>query len=215
MALACPRCGRELPAEALESQGAACSSCQTHVEAAVFPALFRRAAASIYEPVVSGEAACFFHADRIAVSSCARCGRFLCALCRICWADGEDVCTACLEIASRPQPPGSAPPPSRTGFNASPAAQPAALASSRFHYDSLALALSTLPVLTWVFSLITAPLALGFALFTWRRESSIVPRTKLRFVAAILCSLLTIAGWAVFWIYMARRPVHSAPPQFP
>jgi hypothetical protein len=203
----CPRCGRDLPAGAFEPGGASCSSCQTYVEAAVFPALFRKAASSLYEPVVSDEAACFFHADRIAVSSCARCGRFLCALCRISWADGEEVCTACLEIATQSKTPGLSPP--------QPDAQPSALASSRFHYDSLALAIATVPVLTWVFSLLTAPLALGFALFTWRRQSSIVPRTKLRFIAAILCSLLTIAGWVVFWIYIARRAAHPASPQFP
>lgn len=203
LALACPRCGRELPVQALQPVGTSCPSCETHVEAAAFPALFRPAPNSAYQPVVSGEAACFFHSHRVAVSSCSRCGRFLCALCRISWA-GADICTACLEIASKPASANIQRP-------VNPYSQPAALASSRFHYDSLALAISTLPVLTWIFSLLTAPLALGFALFTWRRESSIVPRSKLRVVAAILFSLLTIAGWIVFWFYLARRGTHQIP----
>ncbi|MBV9762661.1 MAG: hypothetical protein JO340_19025 [Acidobacteriaceae bacterium] len=204
IALPCPRCGSELPPEAFAPAGASCPSCQTPVEAAAFPALFRAATASVYEPIVSGEAACFFHPDRIAVSSCARCGRFLCALCQIRWTAGEDVCTACLEIAGRSQ-----------SAALSPAPPASALLSSRFHYDSLALALATVPVLTWIFSMITAPLALGYALVTFRRQSSIVPRTKIRLLAAIFCSLLTIAGWAVFWTYVARRGIHSAPPPFP
>ncbi|HEX3682939.1 MAG TPA: hypothetical protein VHU83_10395 [Bryobacteraceae bacterium] len=142
------------------------------------------------ERVVSGEAACFFHPDRIAAFPCARCGRFLCALCRISWA-GENICTACVEALYKTD-------------------QGRALASSRFHFDSLALTVATLPILTWIFSLLTAPLALGFALFTWRRECSIVPRSKIRFVAAILFSMLTIAGWVVFWAYVIRRSLHTA-----
>lgn len=178
-AFRCPRCGRELPGEALQPRGATCAGCEAHVEAIVFPALYRREESSAWEPVVSGEAGCFFHPERIAAASCARCGRFLCPLCRISWV-GESVCTACLEAADRPG-------------NAS------ALASGRFHFDSLALVLSTLPILTWFFSLLTAPFALGLALFTWRRECSIVPRSKIRFIAAILFSLLTMAGWIAFF----------------
>jgi hypothetical protein len=187
-ALACPRCGGKLPMEVLEPQGSECSGCETHVEAAVFPALLRADESSRREPVVSDEAACFFHYQSVAMFSCNRCGRFLCALCRVMWA-GENVCTACLEATTKDD-------------------QARAVASSRFHFDSLALALATLPVLTWIFSLVTAPLALGFALVTWRRECSIVPRSKLRFVAAVLLSVLTIASWIVFWIYVARRGVH-------
>jgi len=188
--LQCPRCGGELPVEALDPQGATCADCEAHLEGLAFPALFRSEESSVWEPVLAGEAACFFHPDRVAAVSCSRCGRFLCPFCRIRWA-GEHVCTACLEAANRN---GKA----------------AALASSRFHFDSLALAMSTLPILTWIFSMLTAPFALGFALFTWRRECSIVPRSKLRFLAAVLFSLLTIAGWVAFWIYVARRNGLSA-----
>jgi hypothetical protein len=188
--LACPRCGHELSAEALQPQGGTCSGCEAYLEATVFPALFRAGESSICERVVSGEAACFFHAERIAAFSCARCGRFLCALCRISWA-GENICTACVEALHKTD-------------------QGRALASSRFHFDSLALTIAVLPVLTWIFSLLTAPIALGFALFTWRRECSIVPRSKILFLAAILFSVLTIAGWVVFWAYAIRRTFHSA-----
>src|ERR1700761_6528155 len=184
-ALACPRCSGKLPMEVFQAQGGECSGCGARVEGTVFPALFRAEESSVCEPVVADEAACFFHPNSVAAFSCDRCGRFLCALCRISWAS-ENVCTACLEVASKDD-------------------RARALASSRFHFDSLALALATLPVLTWIFSLVTAPLALGFALVTWRRQCSIVPRSRFRFVAAMLISLLTIAGWIVFWMYVTRR----------
>jgi hypothetical protein len=191
LTLTCPRCGCDLPDEVFQPQGTPCSRCEAHVEGSAFPARFRVHQVSISEPVVAGEGACFFHSERKAAFVCSRCGRFLCALCRISWA-GENVCTACLDRQKLDQAH--------------------ALASSRFHFDSLALALSTLPILTWILSMLTAPLALGFTLFTWRRECSIVPRSKIRFVLAILFSVLIIAGWVVFWIYLARRNAHSAVP---
>lgn len=144
---------------------------------------------AVSEPVVSDEAGCFFHPARVAVFTCSRCGRFLCPLCRISWPGG-DICTACLEAERN--------------------ADGVRFASSRFHFDSLALALSTVPVLTWIFSMFSAPIALGLAVFTWRRECSIAPRSKLRFALAILFSTCTIAGWVIFWMYVALRSPRPA-----
>lgn len=189
-ALSCPRCGHELPLAALQPEGAACSGCEVHVEAVALPALFHSDEFAPWEPVVSGEAGCFFHPDRIAVFTCSRCGRFLCPLCRIVWP-GEDVCAACLEAAKSTTPDGT-------------------FASSRFHFDSLALALSTLPILTWIFSLLSAPVALGLSVFTFRRECSIVPRSKIRFLLAILFSAATIAAWVFFALYLVRRGMRGA-----
>lgn len=186
-ALACPHCGQELPPEAFQPAGADCPACACHVEAALFPALFRAPEISLTEPVISDEAGCFFHPDRVAAFACSRCGRFLCPFCRIGWSDG-DVCASCLEAARKTQPDS--------------------FASSRFHFDSAALALSTLPILTWIFSLFTAPVALGFAIFTFRRQCSIAPRSKIRFVLAMLFSALTIAGWVLFFVYVSLRPPH-------
>jgi hypothetical protein len=190
--LPCPRCSRELPEQVFEREGAVCAGCEAYVEAAVFPALLRGAEPAIWEPVVAGEAACFFHSDRVAAFTCSRCGRFLCPLCRIPWPDG-DVCTACLEVERKEQR-------ART------------FASVRIHFDSLALAFSTLPILTWIFSLLSAPIALGFAVFTFRRECSIAPRSKIRFVLAILFSTLTIAGWVVLFVYLGLRNSRSPTP---
>ena len=134
-------------------------------------------------PVVAGEAGCFFHPDRIAVFACSCCGRFLCQLCRIEWPGGE-ICVACLEATRTAQ-------------------DERALPSSRFHFDSLALALSTFPLLLWVLSILTAPVALGFSIFTLRRECSIVQRSKIRFLLAMLLSLLTLAGWTLFFLSLS------------
>ena len=142
--------------------------------------------------VVAEEAGCFFHPLRVAIHTCSRCGRFLCPLCRISWT-GEDLCVPCVEFASRGNDSDQ-------------------FASSRFHFDSLALALSTLGILTGFFSLVTAPLALGLSLFTFRKQSSVVPRSRIRFFVAIFFSLATITGWIILLTYAFRRAGQIALP---
>ncbi|HWF46066.1 MAG TPA: hypothetical protein VG168_03590 [Bryobacteraceae bacterium] len=72
-------------------------------------------------------------------------------------------------------------------------------------YDSLALAISTVPIVTVFLTLFTAPLALGIALFTFRKQCSVAPRSKVRFVAAIVISLAQISAWIVFFLYSFRQ----------
>ena len=117
--------------------------------------------------------------DRVAAVSCSNCGRFLCSFCRIEWS-GEDLCVTCVEALRQPD-------------------KSVALESSRFHFDSLALALAIVPSLLVFPSLFTAPLALGLALVTIRRSCSITPRSKWRFVVAMLVSLAVIGAWA--WLF--------------
>lgn len=176
----CPVCGL-LQSSETRQDSVACGRCESEISIELFPAFFRAEEAVHHQPVVADEASCFFHADRVAEFTCGRCGRFLCSLCRISWPS-ENLCPTCLEAVN-------------SGGRA------AQLASSRFHYDSLALALSTLPVLTGIISIITAPFALGFALFTFNRECSVAPRTKTRQLLAILFSIATIAAWVAFFVY--------------
>jgi hypothetical protein len=177
----CPRCERELPEQAAETGEARCFHCESPVEATVFPAALRKTAVLADQAVVSGEASCFFHNERVAAAACSNCGRFLCQLCRIEWS-GKDLCVTCVEAMRQPD-------------------KTVVLASSRFHFDSLALGLATVPTLLVFPSLVTAPLALGLALVTVRRSCSITPRSKWRFVVAIMVSLAIIGGWAWLLIY--------------
>jgi hypothetical protein len=179
----CPACGFVLVDEPNRNP-IGCRRCDSEIAVELFPAFYRAGESVRHQAIVSDEASCFFHADRVAAFLCSRCGRFLCGLCRIEWA-GEDLCPACLEAAN-------------SGERARQ------LSSGRFHFDSLALALSTLPVLGGVVSMVTAPIALGFALFAFNRECSVAPRTKIRFVLAILFSAATIAAWVAFFIYAFR-----------
>ncbi len=181
--VACPCCGYVLAGD--YGGAMVCGTCKSRIETALFPALFRVPESCAQEMVLTDEAACYFHAGRVAAFACSRCGRFLCPLCRIEWS-GQDVCAACLEAASK-------------------WTEGDTLASSRFHFDSLALTVSTAGVLTGFLSILTAPLALGLAVFTFSKECSIAPRSRIRFILAMLFSAATIVGWTVFFVYAFRH----------
>lgn len=182
VAVACPLCGF---VSSGDDAVIVCGNCESRIEATIFPALFRSPESCAQEMVLTDEAACYFHAERVAAFTCTRCGRFLCSLCRIDWS-GEDVCASCLEATTK-------------GTEAH------TLASDRFHFDSLALTLSTAGILSGFLSVLTAPLALGLAIFTFKNDCSIAPRSKIRFILAMLFSAATIVGWTVFWVYAFRH----------
>ncbi len=192
LTFACPSCNFLISDEPFQPNGIVCPRCNSRIEPSLFPALLLQKQSHQHQMVIADEAACYFHADRVATFACSRCGRFLCPLCRIAWP-GEDICAPCLEVATAGK-------------------QATQLASNRFHFDSLALTLSTAPILGGFISILTAPIALGFALFTFRKECSVAPRGKIRFLLAILCSAATIAGWALFFVYVFRRNMISRPP---
>lgn len=179
--ISCPCCAHELPPEAVQPGGAVCYNCEARVEATVFRTAFREHFIPEDLQLESGQASCFFHSYRVAVSPCSHCGRFLCNLCRIDWS-GSPLCITCIETFQK------AP---RSSF----------LSSTRFHYDSLALALATIPSLLIGMSIITAPLALGLVLFTYRRQTSITPRSKWRFLLAGVLAFLQIVGWIWLVVY--------------
>lgn len=74
------------------------------------------------------------------------------------------------------------------------------LENHRTLYDSIALALAIVPLIVWFCTIITAPLAVFFAIRYWKAPSSILGRTKIRMIAVLLLAGLQITGW-VFWIF--------------
>lgn len=77
------------------------------------------------------------------------------------------------------------------------------MVTRRTLYDGVALTLSVAPLLFFFLTIITAPLAIYMSLRNWNRPGSILPRTKIRFVLAIIFSLVQVAGWGFLFIGMA------------
>ncbi len=182
--LQCTKCQTPL-AENQINQGelTRCPGCGVRIIVEVFPALLRRVAPGREGEalLVDSEASCFFHPQKKAVLPCEACGRFLCALCD-CELQGHHYCPSCLE----------------TGRAKGKIKR---LENQRMRYDSIALALAVYPLLIFYFTILTAPIALFVALRYWNAPRSIVYRTKLRLVLAIVFSVLEMGGWGVAAYY--------------
>jgi len=187
-AIACAACSFAVPRELWNrEEGARCPGCGQTLRVVVFPAILHSTLGALPSAVQGeSEASCFYHPQSRAVVPCAQCGRFLCALCDL-DVGGRHVCPRCFEKTENVDP-------------------------QRTMYDSMALAVSTFPALLFWPALIGAPWALFLVLRRWNAPSSIVPRTKIRFVLAALFALAEI-GFFVFVIYMMTQVAMKGPPR--
>jgi hypothetical protein len=153
----------------------------------VFPALFRHITPgqSGETIMVEGESSCFYHPQKKAVLPCQGCGRVVFGLCD-CELNGQHFCPACLE----------------TGKTRGKIKN---LENQRTLYDSIALSLAIYPLLIFYFTLVTAPVALFVAIRYWNAPRSIMHRTKIRYVAAIVLASMQIAGWGVLFVFLSTR----------
>lgn len=186
-AIGCPVCTRALPPDTWNlSYETYCPACRAPITALVFPALLRAGGGALPELVVEGsEATCFYHARKKAVVPCDQCGRFLCSLCQV-ELSGQNWCPSCIEL-HRSQ--GTL----------------VTLDHRRTLYDNMALLLAWGPIVSlvfWFMTILTAPAALFVVFRYWRSPSSLLPRTKVRFVIAGVGALLEIAAW-IFVIFTA------------
>jgi len=191
----CPNCNNPLPQRFFRQPRAEgdCPTCRTNLGVTLFPALFRPAAKIDPQSLLTaeGEATCFEHANKRAIAVCHKCGRFLCALCEVEVA-GQIWCPSCLIPA-----------------NASGPIQ--ALEQRRTLYDSIALALATLPALLLFYpSIFTAPVIIYLAIRYWKKPSSLIPRGKWRFVLALMVAIVEV-GVVAFLIVAAIMLQQSKP----
>ena len=182
----CCRCDAGLPREAIEARyGAICPACTSEVIVRTFPAILAMPEVVSPEAIQAGEgeATCFFHPGKTAAVACSRCGRFLCQLCRVEFR-GEDWCPECLSSGIQKR-------------------RITTLENHRTLYDSVALAIAVFPLLIfWFMTFLSAPVALYVAIRYWNAPLSIVRRTKLRFIVAILLSLAQLVSWALLVAYL-------------
>jgi len=164
-----------------------CPACGVPLQVEVFPALFRRVnpGQSGETIMIEGESSCFYHPQKKAVVPCQGCGRFLCALCD-CELNGQHFCPACLETGKTKGKIKS-------------------LENQRTLYDSIAMSLAIFPLLIFYFTLITAPVALFIVIRYWNAPRSIVRRTKIRYIVAIILASTQIAGWALLFLGLANH----------
>ena len=176
--LRCTKCGTPLPAETFNPVDLMnCPSCGRFLRVEVFPALFREnAVGQDGEALLTdSEASCFYHPQKKAVVACESCGRFLCALCDVEF-HSQHLCPACIETGDKK-------------------GRIKSLEKGRLLYDDVAMGAAVLPLLFWPVTLLSAPIALFIAIRYWKAPSSVIPRSKLRMLLAMLFASLQILGW--------------------
>src|SRR5258708_5442780 len=184
--LSCSKCGASIPPADWNREYVLCPRCSTPVSAYVFPAFYSKIdqAASAAAIVAEGEASCYYHPRKRAVGPCDQCGRFLCSLCQVEFL-GQNWCPGCIEGHRQK-------------------GQLANLDASRPLYDNMALVLATLPALLVWPTIITAPMSLYVAARYWRKPSSLVPRTRIRFYVAVLLAVIQIVSWVWLAAFLLR-----------
>ncbi len=184
----CPACAAPLPPEAYNAPApAACARCGCRRQVAVFPAQFadRRPAHATGAPAAEGDAACFHHPGKRAVTACDACGRFLCALCDV-PLGSRHLCVACIESGARK-------------------GRHDTLMQAATQHDNVALGLALLPLPLVFPTLFTAPLSLYYVVRYWNVPLSLLPRGRTRFGVAAALSLAQVAAWAAGGLWLLRN----------
>ncbi len=181
----CSNCSKPLPQFFLDNDDLLnCPACDVMIQVKAFPALLRatEGEASGRVLVQENEASCFYHPGKKAEVPCSSCGRFLCGLCDL-EINGNHLCSSCITAVNKE--------------NILPA-----IDNRRMLYDDLAFKLAVFPLLIFWFTIFTAPVSLYVAIRYWNYPTSIIPRTKLRLVAAMLLSGIQVISWSAALIYI-------------
>jgi hypothetical protein len=188
--LTCTKCFTPLSASAVNlSVAQPCAGCGNPLQAEVYPAFFRPIQRSHGGDLAieEGQATCFYHPQKSAAVPCDACGRFLCSLCDV-ELHGEHLCPGCVESGRRK-------------------GKITTLENKRVLYDNIAMSLAIVPLIAWPLTLLTAPATIVFALMSWKKPGSLLPRSKIRFVIAISLAVATLVGWGIGG-YMLAKSFH-------
>ena len=186
--IACPRCHADMPAQTVNTGSLhRCQTCQAQVRVDLYNAYHRPVGQPLTGETIQelGQAECFYHPGKKAVVPCAACGRLLCSLCEVPF-ESRSLCMGCLQAGI-----------SKGSIEG--------LENTRFLYDSLALYLALLPMAFIFITLITAPAVIYVVLRYWNAKPSILPRTRYRFVLALLVALIQLAGWGIFGVWLIYK----------
>jgi len=185
--ISCTQCHAPiLPGYYNTSKLISCPSCHVPITIDVFPAFYRGfRPGKEGETLIDDQASCFYHPQKRAVIPCDHCGRFLCALCDVEFG-GRHLCPACLEAGKKK-------------------GRIVNLDRHRVLYDGVALRVALFPMITVWFTILTAPIAIYLSIRHWNSPMSVIRRSKVRFILAIVVSGLQILAWTAGIVYLVSR----------
>jgi hypothetical protein len=186
MPVPCACCTMPLPKwELLSGNAAHCPTCGSRNTVRLYPAALAQGAAAHAETALAGEAACFDHPGKRAVSACQQCGRFLCQLCAVEFGNGV-WCPSCVAASSGK-------------------ARSANSDTSRMLYDTWALTIPFALLVIWPLTLLSAPAVVALAIMKWKQPISLVRRNHWRFVVGLAVALVEGGLWLWgIWYLVAK-----------
>lgn len=171
--------------ELANGDSANCTSCSSRNTVRLYPAALAQSAASHAESALDGEAACFDHPGKRAVSACHRCGRFVCQLCAVQFG-AEVLCPSCV-AASAGQ------------------VRAATADTGRMLYDTWALAIPFALLVIWPLTILSAPAVVALAIMKWKSPISLVRRNRWRFAVGLSIAMLQGVAWLWGIVYFLAK----------
>ena len=172
----CAKCHAPIPFAMLADCGVhQCSNCNRMQYTVYYPAIFDEAEKGENAEVllVDDHATCFFHAKKVANVACDECGIFLCSLCDLEVAN-KHYCPKCFKNSKE-----------KIGT----------VQGRTFLYDDLMLGIALVPLLIIYFTIFTAPIVIIGSIYFWNKVKTPYPRSKWRFIMAIIIASMEIVGW--------------------
>ena len=129
----------------------------------------------------AGQSSCYFHPELSATALCDESGRMICDLCKTEW-EGRTVSMEALQTLV--------------------AGKGKKRSRGKTKWDDICLALALLPIILGPLSVVTALAVLVIVGVQWRKgPTSVVRRSRWRYVLAALLALLQVFGWG-FWFFI-------------
>lgn len=183
----CPEC-RKWDLEVSGPEGEVVCSCERkrHFEIELFPAILKKAEVAQAENALEDtEATCLYHPHKRAVAICESCGAFICELC-VTRVNGFTQCLNCYARGVEKAKGKSKDKDSAHSFQ-----------QVNILWDNHALALATIPMLIFYFTIITGPISVYLALRHWNDHptSLIVPRSRWRYIVALFFGGIQTLAW--------------------
>jgi hypothetical protein len=176
--------------ELRNGDSAVCPSCGSRNGVRLYPAALAEGPVAHAETAMDGEAACFDHPGKRAVSACQQCGRFVCQLCAVEFGGGI-WCPSCV-AGSRGK------------------ARPANAGASRTLWDTWALTIPFALLVFWPATILSAPAVVALALMKWKQPISLVRRNRWRFVVGLAVALAQGGLWLWLGWYLVTRARRGA-----
>jgi hypothetical protein len=180
--------------ELLNGDTATCTSCSSRNTVRLFPAALALGATARAETALVGEAACFDHPGKRAVSACQQCGRFVCQLCAVEFGAGV-WCPSCVA-------------------NSSGKARQANADTARMLYDTWALFIPFGLLVIWPLTILSAPAVGALAIMKWKQPISLVRRNRWRFGVGLAAAVVQggLWLWLVWYLVAQARMGPKIPP---